>query len=317
MVRTITRCPATGVQGARRHAVSSFAVKTLNIIGPGKVGRTLGLLFARGGAFLVGDVYSRDPRHGRSALAFVGGGRAVQNIADMGKADVWLIATPDDRIAASCNTLADASRLRPGDVVFHCSGALAAADLGAAIALGAWAASVHPLKSFADAATASTTFAGTYCIAEGARPALDVLEPAFAHIGARLITIAPEAKPLYHAASALVCNDLTALMEAGLRCYEQAGIPREQALLMMAPLVRDTVDNVLEHGPMKALTGPVVRGDVATVTLHLRELAGVDPRIVTIYRELSLLAAELARARGQLDAAVLEQMTDLLKGANS
>jgi len=288
-------------------------MKTLNVIGAGRVGRTLGAAWARAGVYLIGDVYTHTPANARAALAFLGGGKAVATVGDMAKADVWLITSPDGRIAELGALLAQSGRLRAGDLVFHCSGALAAADLGPAAAAGALTASVHPLKTFADAATALDTFEGTYCVAEGDATALERLRPAFERIGGRFVTIAPAAKPLYHAASALVCNDLTALLEAGLRCYERAGIPREEAALMLAPLVRDTVANVVARGPIEALTGPVVRGDVATVALHLDELGKVDPRITRIYRELSLVALELARARRHLDPDVVRQLEQTLQ----
>jgi predicted short-subunit dehydrogenase-like oxidoreductase (DUF2520 family) len=291
-------------------------MKTLNVIGPGRVGRTLAALWAEAGVFLIGDVYSRTAAGGRGALSFIGAGRAVKSVAEMNAADVWLIATPDSYIAAACGAVAEDATLRAGDIVFHCSGAMAAADLRPATAkLGAKVASVHPLKSFADAADAKASFAGTYCVEEGDRAALDVLHPAFERIGARVITIDAIAKPLYHAASALVCNDLTALMEAGLRCYEHAGIERELAARMIEPLVRETVDNVFKRGPAAALTGPVARGDVAVVQTHMRRLKAVDARIGRVYRDLSLVALDLARERGGVDPEALRSLAELLSGA--
>jgi predicted short-subunit dehydrogenase-like oxidoreductase (DUF2520 family) len=290
-------------------------MKTLNIIGPGRVGRTLAALWAETGVFLVGDVYSRTAASARTALAFIGAGRAVKSVGEMNPADVWLIATPDTYIVGACGAVAEDGTLRPGDIVFHCSGAMAAADLRPATATaGARVASVHPLKSFADAADAKATFPGTYCVAEGDEHALQVLHPAFERIGARVITIDAVAKPLYHAASALVCNDLTALMEAGLRCYERAGIDRALAARMMEPLVSETVRNIFTRGTAAALTGPVARGDVATVEKHLRRLRAVDPLIARVYRDLSTLALDLARERGAADPDALRRLAEVLSG---
>lgn len=291
-------------------------MKTLNVIGPGRVGRTLAALWAEAGVFLIGDVCSRTAESARAALSFIGAGRPVESVAGMNAADVWLIATPDRCVVEACGAAAEGGSVRPGDIVFHCSGALASADLRPATArTGARVASVHPLKSFADAADAKAGFAGTYCVAEGDEPALDVLRPAFERIGARVVTIDAAAKPLYHAASALVCNDLTALMEAGLRCYERAGIERALAARMMEPLVRETVENVFRRGTAAALTGPVSRGDVATVQVHLRRLEAVDARIARVYRDLSLVALDLARERGGVDPETLRRLAELLSGA--
>jgi predicted short-subunit dehydrogenase-like oxidoreductase (DUF2520 family) len=188
--------------------------------------------------------------------------------------------------------------VRAGDVVFHCSGALPSGDLRSAIAGNVAVASVHPLKSFADPDDAVRTFAGTYCAAEGDAAALALLKPAFGQIGARVTEIDAQFKTIYHAASVMVCNYLTALMEAGLQCYEKAGLPRATATAMMEPLVRETVDNVFRLGTVKALTGPIARGDHAVAARQLEALREFDPHIAEIYRALGVVAVALSRAQG-------------------
>jgi len=289
-------------------------MKTLNIIGSGRVGRTLASLWEEKRTFSIQDVLDGTPHGARSAVAFIGDGRAVAWLEDMRPAEVWMLTPPDGKIVACCGALARSGRLRSGDIVFHCSGGLSSSELKAAVEAGASVASVHPLKSFADPRDAVRTFAGTYCAAEGERAALEVLRPAFERIGARVSEIDPQFKTVYHAASVIVCNYLVALMEAGLRCYEKAGIGRETASAMMEPLVRETVDNVFKLGTVKALTGPIARGDDAMVAQQLEALAAWDARIGVIYRELGAVALELARAQGEAGAAALERLRELLGG---
>ena len=285
----------------------------LNIIGCGRVGRALARLWREHGVFDLGDVNDHTAEKSRAAVAFIGGGRACAEIAHMRAADVWLLAPPDDRIAACCNELSRSAMLAAGNIVFHCSGALPAGILAAAVARGAAVASVHPLKTFADAAAAAQTFAGTSCAVEGEAAALSVLKPAFERIGANLFQIDASAKTLYHAASVLVCNDLTALLEAGARCFEAAGLPRADAMRMVEPLVRQTLDNVFRLGTTAALTGPVARGDVEVVKRQLAALSLADPRLDAVYRSLGVIAAGLAAAQGGASAAALQQITALLK----
>jgi predicted short-subunit dehydrogenase-like oxidoreductase (DUF2520 family) len=228
----------------------------------------------------------------------------------MHKADVWMLTTADDHIAQCSRELSDASILAAGNIFFHCSGALPSTVLAAH---GANVASVHPLKTFADPAAAVKTFAGTSCAAEGDTAALSVIKPAFERIGAHVFEIKAADKTLYHAASVLVCNDLTALLEAGTRMYERAGIPRDDAMRMMEPLVRETLDNVFALGPMRALTGPIARGDLAVVKHQLDALTVADPGIAAIYRSLGLMAAELALRQGESDAAALAAIKTLLR----
>jgi len=287
-------------------------MRTLNIIGSGRVGRTLGSLWLAQHAFAVQDVLDGTPHGARSATAFIGGGHAVGWLEEMRPADVWMLTPPDARIVHCCEQLAQSGLLRRGDIVFHCSGGMASSDLSTAVAVGASVASVHPLKSFADPHQAVRTFTGTWCALEGDRAALDVLQPAFERIGARLSAIDPKFKTIYHAASVIVCNYLTALLETGLRAYEKSGLTRETALSMMEPLVRETVDNVFSLGTVKALTGPIARGDHAVVARQLEALSAWDAHAADIYKTLGAVALQLARAQGEADAEALERLRVLL-----
>lgn len=284
----------------------------LNIIGCGRVGRTLAQLWRAQAVFDIGDVNDHSLEKSRAAVVFIGSGRACADINAMRPAGVWMLATPDDRIEDACRVLSD-SALAPGDIVFHCSGALPSTVLVAAAARGALTASVHPLKTFADPSAAVERFSGTHCAAEGDAAALALLTPAFERIGAQVFALDASAKTLYHAASVLVCNDLTALMEAGARVFAAAGLPRADALRRVEPLVRETLDNVFRMGTAAALTGPVARGDVAVVQRQLAALSAVDGNLAEIYRRLAVIAADLAKERGGLPAATLAELAAALQ----
>lgn len=288
-------------------------MKILNVIGPGRVGRTLGALLQRTGLCAVQDVLSTEIAAAESAAAFIGAGRAVRALGDMRAAEIWLLTPPDAAIAPVAAALAAAGCVRSGDIVFHCSGALSSAALAPLAAAGARTASMHPLKSFADPAAAVRTFRGTYCTAEGDPAALQVLQLLFEQLGACVSLIDPAGKTLYHAASVLVCNDLTALMEAGLRAYARAGIERTTAQAMMEPLVRETIDNIFALGTTRALTGPVARGDADVVTRQLAALDTLDAHIADAYRALNQIALDLAQAQGGASAEALHAVAQALK----
>lgn len=291
-------------------------MKTLNIIGAGRLGRTLAALWRAQRVFVPQDVMNHGIDSARAAVAFIGAGNAVDALAAMRAADLWLLATPDGEIVRAAGRLAASGLTRANDVVFHCSGALASSVLRASLPAATTVASVHPLKSFADPQAAVRTFGGTWCAAEGEDAALAALVPAFETIGARVQRIEAQYKTLYHSASVVVCNYLTALMEAGLKCYEKAGLTRDTASAMMEPLVRETVDNVFKLGTVKALTGPVARGDHAVVARQLDALREFDPRIAEIYRALGEIALDLARAQGGADAHALATLQKILDSKN-
>ena len=267
---------------------------TLSIIGPGRVGKTIGRVLASAGIVSLLDILARSPEKGADASRFIGAGHAISQWQALRSADVYLLAVPDDQIDAACKALVASLCLRPGAVVFHCSGALTCAVLAAARDSGAAVASVHPVRSFADPAKVAADFAGTSCGVEGDVTALSILVPLFDAVGARMIGIEAAHKTLYHAAAVFASNYLVTLVDVAIQSYGQAGIAPEAALQMIAPLLRETADNALRLGPAAALTGPVARGDWQTVAHQQQALAAWNPGYARLYAQLAEATAALA-----------------------
>ena len=270
---------------------------TLNIIGAGRLGRVLGRLFAASGAFVVQDVLTRSTVSAQDAVGFIGAGRAVDGIDAVRRADAVMFAVGDDQIEPACAALAAvASTTLDGVLVFHCSGALSAAALQAAASHGALTASVHPVRSFADPQQVARDFAGTWCGLEGDARALALLAPALASIGARPVAIDANAKTVYHAASVFASNYLVTLLDTAMRAYQAAGIPEPVARELARPLALETLDNVFRLGPRAALSGPIARGDFATVARQQAALDGWDAQAGRLYRALADATGTLAAA---------------------
>jgi predicted short-subunit dehydrogenase-like oxidoreductase (DUF2520 family) len=289
-------------------------MKTLNIIGSGRVGRACGRMWTQARVFEIQDVLTRSHASAGVAVKFIGSGRAVASLAAMRGADIWMIATRDDAIVPSCATLAASGKITPDDIVFHVSGATPSTDLKPAREKGALIASVHPIKTFTDPELAIQSFPGTYCSAEGDAEALGILKPAFEQIGAKVFGIEPELKPIYHAGGVFSCNYLAALIEAALRAHERAGIPRAASLQALESLVRETVDAIFEKGPARALTGPISRGDAATVRRQLAAIEAWDGELAGLYRGLGLIAVGLAERDSRVKAATVREFETLFKG---
>jgi predicted short-subunit dehydrogenase-like oxidoreductase (DUF2520 family) len=286
-------------------------VKTLNIIGSGRVGRACGRLWSQARVLAIQDVLTRSRDSAAAGAAFIGAGRPVASLREMRPADVWMIATRDDAIVPSVRALAASGKLVPDDIVFHVSGATPSSDLAPAKGCGALIASVHPIKTFSDAELAVQTFAGTFCSAEGDPDALRVLRPAFEKIGAKVFDIPTGLKSIYHTGGVFACNYLVALVEAAARAHEKAGIPRAASLEALEPMVRETVDAVFSRGTAAALTGPIARGDVETVKRQLAAVDAWDAGAGAVYRSLGVVAVDVAQAAG-LDAARAEELRKAL-----
>ena len=130
-----------------------------------------------------------------------------------------------------------------------------------------------------------------------------------------LFGIDPEHKTVYHAGTVFASNYLVALMEMALRCFEQAGIAREDATRLMAPIARGTLDNVMALGTTKALTGPIARGDHAVVSRQSVALSGWDEDVTLAYAALGRVALQLSSKQGNAGAQDLETIRDVLDNA--
>ncbi|MCE5328520.1 MAG: DUF2520 domain-containing protein [Planctomycetaceae bacterium] len=258
------------------------------IIGPGNVGTAMAALAGKVGL--------------RAAL--------VRRGQTPSPAELVLLTVGDDVIESVCSQLSRAKAFKRGSVVAHCSGALSSEILAAAREeCGCHIGSMHPLQTFPTVEAAIAAIPGSYCFCEGDALAVESLKAFAARIGARAVVMDSGGKALYHAAAVMACNYLTTLLECGLELMGEAGIERELAKKALLPLVCSTLDNNAMLGPAGALTGPIVRGDTATVGRHMAALRG---RTAALYRAAGLKTIELALKKGSIDAAKADALRKIL-----
>jgi predicted short-subunit dehydrogenase-like oxidoreductase (DUF2520 family) len=200
--------------------------------------------------------------------------------ADGAGADAVLLCVPDSEIAGAAAVIA------PGRLVGHCSGATSLAALGPHEAF-----SMHPLMTVT-AKGADFRGAGAAIAGSTAR-ALSLAEELARALGLRPVKITQHDRPAYHAAASIASNFLITLEAAAERLAATAGVDRE----LLAPLVRATVENWAELGAERALTGPVARGDEATVARQRAALADRTPDLLPLFDALVDATRALAVAR--------------------
>jgi predicted short-subunit dehydrogenase-like oxidoreductase (DUF2520 family) len=219
--------------------------------------------------------------HGRLGTALADALRAAGTPVDgpLGRgasargADVVLLAVPDGEIANA------AALIAPGALVGHCSGATTLAPVRAAHPR---AFSLHPLMTIT---TRGATFTGAHAAVAGSDADARATAEQLAHaLGMTPFAVPDEDRAAYHAAASIASNFLITLEWAA----ERVGPGVDRAAL--APLVRATVENWVAEGPRAALTGPIARGDEATVT---RQRA---PELAALFDALADATRELARA---------------------
>jgi len=256
------------------------------IIGAGRMGRGLAVALERGG----------------HAVRLLGRDRRPDATSD---AQLVLIAVPDDAITAVAADLVAERAVDARQVVLHLSGVLDRAALRPLASIGAGLGSFHPLQTVAEPAAAPDLLRGAYAGIEGDERALAAGERLAAMLGMRAVRLAPGAKPAYHAGAVIASNYAVALAAVAERLARRAGVPAADARSLYLPLMRGTLAN-LALGPASALTGPIRRGDEATVRRHLAALSAEERRL---YRELGLVTVELAREAGlpEPQAAAIER----------
>ena len=282
------------------------------IMGAGKVGTALARLLSEAGYEFVGAA-SRTLESAENACRFAGGGRASTDPAEVTRsADLVLITVPDDAIRTVCEELAEHGAIRQGAVVAHCNGALPSTILEGARTVGAHVGSLHPMQSFASAEQALRILPGSTCCVEGDEEAVLVLEEVARSLSCDVVTIATEAKPLYHAAGCAASNYLVAVQELALKLAAAAGIERTDAMQVLLPLVKGTVENFERLGSPACLTGPIARGDVETVRRHLQAIEDEAPDLLELYKVLGLQTVQIGLAKGSLSPQCAAELKRLL-----
>lgn len=282
-------------------------MERLVFIGPGRVGLSLGYALA-----LTGDDISL-VYHGRRpdppAHPLFGQGLAEYRYGlerpDPDTTAVFL-TVPDAVLPELAIALAGRGPVETGCPAFHCSGVLAADALEPLHARGYSVGTLHPFQAVANALSGAERLGGAYFAVSGEPAALNVARRLVARLGGRAMTIPTDRRSLYHAAAVMGSNYLVALLGTAARLLREAGVPPADAEGALLALAQGTLANVLEMGARDGLTGPIMRGDVDTVALHLRAMGSED---AAVYVALGRRTLDLVGDR--LDPAVAERFEEL------
>jgi predicted short-subunit dehydrogenase-like oxidoreductase (DUF2520 family) len=218
------------------------------------------------------------------------------------EADVLWLCVPDAAIAPVTRRLVQrvGARGLKGQIVVHSSGALSAGVLKAAANVGASVASVHPVMSFPTRTPVSLQ--GVPFGVEADAPARRILYAIVRRIGGHPFSIkagnGAGNKALYHAVGMLSSPLLVSHLVAAQQAAALAGFSPRQARRLVEPIARATLDTVFARGAAKSFSGPIARGDIETIRLHLQALE-VHPMLAGVYRSLALYAVEALPAEGK------------------
>lgn len=281
-----------------------LVLKSINIIGAGKLGKTIGKLIHSHGLGEIKGIVNSNLDNATHAAEFIGAGTAYNSIEDIPKADIIFITTPDTIIEEMSDKIVSLGKCKKDTIIIQFSGILPSHVLSHARDIGCHTASIHPIKSFADPELAHSTFHGTYCAFEGDIEALKVILPMFKDLEAILIEINPEKKSLYHAACAVASNYLVTLSHIASSCFVESGISADDSLDITDSLMAGTLDNIRAlRSHQQALTGPISRGDEITILKHYQAMRESSSKVA--YKALGEVTLDLTRHNDEVKRKIL------------
>lgn len=266
----------------------------IGFIGAGKAGCSLGKYFAernRGG-LAVSGYYSLEEADARWAASFTDS-RWFQTLGEaVDSSDTILVSTPDGAITKVWEALRQ-EHIR-GKMICHLSGSLSSDVFSQGEELGAYPISIHPMFAFSNKESVYQQLHEASFTLEGHPRAVAAWQEAFRALGNQAIPIDKAVKAKYHGAASLLSNHVLAVLAAGYDLLEECGFSQEEARLFSRFLVRNNVEHAIADGCVKALTGPVERGDAGTVAKHL-SVMGEEQQ--GLYRACGRKLVSLARKK--------------------
>ncbi|KNC85749.1 hypothetical protein SARC_02088 [Sphaeroforma arctica JP610] len=284
------------------------------IVGAGRVGTTLTRALVEA-QYDVVSVMSRTLGSAQKAVntANENNSTAVDKIADIAASDIVFLTVPDELIKATAREIMESAV--DTKAICHCSGAKSSAELQFAADAGMRVASMHPLQSFADPGTAMANLPGTYWALEGVEGLTDELQTMIQRLQGICLPIKRDQKVAYHAGAVLACNYLYTLESIATKVMSQSGIPPEDCLKALMPLLQGTLNNMGSVGLPQALSGPISRGDIHTVEQHLSNLSSISSpeRAREVYSLMGMEAIDMATKQiTGIDSDTAERLRSLL-----
>jgi predicted short-subunit dehydrogenase-like oxidoreductase (DUF2520 family) len=280
----------------------------VGVVGAGRVGAVLGAALSRAGHRVVAASGVSTASRERAAALLPG--VPLLSVPDVvQRAELVVLAVPDDDLPALVTGLAETGAWQAGQMVAHTSGRFGIGVLSALQEEHAIGLALHPAMTFTGTALDLERLQDC-CFGVTTAPAMrPVGEALVVEMGAEPVWVAEEDRARYHAALSHGANHLVTVVAQAMQVLAGAGVEAPDRVL--APLLSAALDGALRQGDA-ALTGPVARGDAGTVSAHVHELGRETPDVLPTYVALARAAAVRALADGRLAPQAAERLLDAL-----
>lgn len=297
----------------------------VGVVGSGRVGAVLGSALRAAGHPVVGVSAVSEASRERAAALLPG--VPVLDVPEVvRRAELVLLAVPDDALAPLVAGLAETGAWQPGQIVVHTSGRAGVGVLDPARRAGVIPLALHPAMTFTGTSLDLSRLVGCAFAVTAPAPVLPIGQALVVEVGGEPVVVAEDARPLYHAALAHGANHLVVLVAQAAQALRASGV--EEPGRVLRPLLDAALDGALRAedtggpdgtGAIAALTGPVRRGDAGTVAEHvavLGDLAATSGAVDVAagYGALARAATSRALAVGILRADAAQHVLDALAG---
>jgi predicted short-subunit dehydrogenase-like oxidoreductase (DUF2520 family) len=279
------------------------------VIGVGRVGSVLGAALSRAGHFVAAATGVSDSSI-RRAERLLPGVPLVPADEAAALADLVLITVPDDQLAGLVTGLARTEAWRAGQLAVHTSGAHGIGLFAPATELGVVGMALHPVMTFAGRPEDLQRLAGAAFGVTATEEFRPVAETLVIELGGEPVWIPESARPRYHAALSMASNHLLTLVNDASDVLRSSGV--ESPARLLGPLLSASLDNALRMGD-EGLTGPVARGDSATIRAHVRALRGTA--FLHPYLAMTIRTMQRAFAAGRLTEAQCAELVAVIEEA--
>jgi predicted short-subunit dehydrogenase-like oxidoreductase (DUF2520 family) len=299
-VSATTAAPAAEPHPAR----PARCTPTIAIIGAGRAGSALAAALHDAGYPIVA-VHSLSPTSAERLAARTGAAVVPTAVAAVMCADLTLLTVPDAAITRVAATVAATGMALRDHAVVHASGAQSREALAALRQQGPAVAVAHPLQALTrDVDAGVAALRGTFFGIDADERLLDTVEDLVRAVGGVPFAVPAGDRAMYHAAAVLAGNAPLALLSRATELLVDAGVDPAVAGPALAVLLEGAARNARALGVRKALTGPVVRDDAATVARHLDALRN-DQGVQRLYHRLAKETLRAAGATGREHVAEL------------
>ncbi|MDI6802904.1 MAG: DUF2520 domain-containing protein [Bacteroidota bacterium] len=288
----------------------------ISIVGAGRVGSAMSsLLFEKGSTVL--SIVDVNKKAARKLANSVNCKQVSTDVSDIDpKTQIIFITIPDDQIAITAQKISSVKNLNFKKLtVIHTSGVYTSEILSPLAKKGASVFSFHPIQSFPanqSIRDLKKSLKGIYFGVEGNKKIHHISQELVKTFRGKSVFISKKDKPLYHLACVFASNYIVTALNALSEAVEKFKF-KSGWIDVFTPIINTSMKNVFTTSPLVALTGPIERGDIKTIELHLKSLAAIAPHLITYYIGMGIETARLARQKRTITNEHFLELINLFK----